>query len=322
MSAGVQIEERAPSRVPEPPAQGSRRDWLPFRGWGWREFLFFIGLPAVIGLYAALNNWAVIELAGYETTLLFYAGHSFVPWWTSALMTHLVMRALRPWRPAPYVIWISGSLLACAIIAPYSEWLTQYFAAGWFENDTDGSRAATHILTQVGFWAFTLRATVVWLISNYVFDRWLGLPRNRYDTPLPARRATDLEPAAAPAEAAAETADDSGLRFLQRLPATVAPEQVLALKAEQHYIKVYTADRSFMTLYRFSDACAEMDPAAGQQVHRSYWVRTDAIKAVRRHDGKYGLQLSCGLEVPVSASNRGLVRELARSHNIPFVPPL
>jgi DNA-binding LytR/AlgR family response regulator len=95
---------------------------------------------------------------------------------------------------------------------------------------------------------------------------------------------------------------------------------VLAIKAEQHYVKVHTATRAFMTLYRFSDAIAEMDPAAGSQVHRSWWVRTDAIRRVRRDGRKYLLELANGLVVPISSSNRGVVADLARRAGIPMPP--
>jgi len=86
-------------------------------------------------------------------------------------------------------------------------------------------------------------------------------------------------------------------------------------------VQVVTPQRKFMTLYRFSDAVAEMDPDAGKRVHRSYWVRTDAIRAVRREARRYSLLLENDMRIPVSAPNRGLIRELARENRIPVYPP-
>lgn len=322
-----------PIRNPSGDPDGSR---LPFQDWDWRHYLFYVGVPAAIAIYAALNNWTILQLTGYQTTLAFYAGHAFVPWWTSAGATYLCMRLLRPWRPPQLLLLTVGSFLACLIVLPYSDWLTEYFAVGWVRGDADGRLSAAHIYSQLGFWTFTVRATVIWILVNLAFDRFLGLPRYRYvaleavrsSPPAPAYPATDLSTAfprssdpGTPEPRPAVTGDGS-LRFLQRLPATVSPDEVIALKAEQHYIKVHTATRSFMTLYRFSDAVAEMDPAAGQQVHRSYWVRSSAIRAVRREGGKYSVELASGLLVPISAANRGLIRELARTRGIPVHPPL
>jgi len=318
-----------PAEIPAPAKEsleeqevGRQGRWLPFRHWNWRHFLFYLGVPAGIAAYAALNNWTILQLAGYETTLAFYASHAFVPWWTSAVATTLCMRLLRPWRPPQLVLLVLGSLLACILILPYSRWITEYFAVGWVNGDPDGRLSSEHIYREVGFWAFTARASVIWILVNVGFDRFLGLPRYRYDavsavpvTPTPGDAAVGI--AAEPAATSSRSADEGLLRFLQRLPANVSADQVLALKAEQHYIKVYTADRSFMTLYRFSDAVAEMDPAVGQQVHRSYWIRNAAIRAIRRGSGKYSVELSNGLVVPISAGNRGLIREIARTRNFP-----
>jgi hypothetical protein len=298
----------------------TRRRWLPFRDWDWRHFLFYLGVPAGIATYAALNNWTILQLSGYQTTLAFYAGHSFIPWWTSAVATWLCMRLLKPWQPPKLLLLALGSFLACLVILPYSSWLTEYFAVGWVSGDPDGHLSSEHIYSEVGFWAFTARASVIWILVNFAFDRFLGLPRYRYDTPAAAPEA--FAPAAAAAEVSPGAANDPALRFLQRLPATVTADEVIALKAEQHYLKVYTADRSYLTLYRFSDAVAEMDPAAGRQVHRSFWVRSSAIRAIKRDSRKYTVELVNGLAVPISVAHRGLIRELARTRNIPVHPPL
>jgi hypothetical protein len=195
-------------------------------------------------------------------------------------------------------------------------------------------------MSQVGFWSFTLRAVVVWTLVNLAFDRVLGLPRYRYGTPadtpaIPtAPTATTATTEFGPAGDVATglisgtgiTTHDApgvqaiGQRLLQRLPVAVQASDVIALKAEQHYVKVYTDSRSFMTLYRFSDAVAEMDPAAGSQVHRSYWVRVTAISRIRRDGRRYELELANGLVVPISTSNRGIVQAIARRAGVPLPP--
>lgn len=293
--------------------------WLgPTRDWRW--LVLYLGVPLGIGLQAALNNWAILQTAGYDTTLLFYAGHSLVPWWTSALMTWVTFRALRPWQPPQVVVLVLGGTLACLAVLPYAQWLTGLFAVGWVAGDTDGQKATSHIFGQMGIWSFMARAVATWTLANVVFDRWLGLPRYRYGRD--AGTAT-LAPPPGPAAAVADPQADgrpASQRLLQRLPAGITAEQVLAIKAEQHYVKVHTATRAFMTLYRFSDAIAEMDPVAGSQVHRSWWVRTDAIRRVRRDGRKYLLELSTGLVVPISASNRGVVADLARRADVPMPP--
>jgi hypothetical protein len=283
--------------------------------------VLYLVVPLGIGLQAAMNNWAILQTAGYDTTLLFYAGHSLVPWWTSGLMTWVTFRALRPWQPPQLLVLVIGGTLACLAVMPYAHWLTELFAVGWLAGDTDGTRTADHILAHVGIWSFLVRAVATWTLTNLLFDRWFGLPRYRYGRA--ARGANPDLAVPAGAHGGTEATVDGRAavqRLLQRLPAGITADQVLAIKAEQHYVKVHTATRAFMTLYRFSDAIAEMDPAAGSQVHRSWWVRTDAIRRVRRDGRKYLLELANGLVVPISSSNRGVVADLARRAGIPMPP--
>lgn len=294
-------------------ADSDRPAWLPFRDWGWRHVLFYVGVPLIVAVYAALNNWAVLQVAGYTGTLLFYAGHAFIPWWTTCLVTWLVMQGLKAWRPPQLAILTIGTVLACFVVLPYSQWLTESFAAGWLPGDADGVASSVHIHDEIGFWTFLIRASVIWVAVNLVFDRFLGLPRYRYDARVAAPASEAVEP---------PSGVESAPRFLQRLPANISADDVIALKAEQHYVKVFTPERSFMTLYRFSDAVAEMDPNAGQQVHRSYWVRSDAIKSIKRESRKYSVELINDMLVPISAPNRGLIRQLAHAKNIPIYPPL
>ncbi len=298
----------------------------PYTEWNWRLILFYLGVPAIIAIYAALNNWAVLQVAGYTGSLLFYAGHAFIPWWTTCLLTYICMRLLARWRPRQLLILTLGTVLACVVILPYSIWLTESFAAGWLPEDATGELSTLHIHDEIGFWAFMLRASVIWIAVNLVFDRFLGLPRYRYDVSESLANGSAQTGGASSAAGGPDTSANAGAgpepRFLQRLPAHLAVDDVIALKAEQHYVKVYTAEKSFMTLYRFSDAVAEMDPEAGRQVHRSYWVRTTAIRRIKRAAKKYELELVNDLTVPVSGPNNGLVRRLAQTRNIPVHPPI
>lgn len=74
--------------------------------------------------------------------------------------------------------------------------------------------------------------------------------------------------------------------------------QILALKAEDHYVRVFTDKGDTLVLARFADAALQL--VQGLQVHRSYWVHEDAIEAVARNGRRFELRLKNGLVVPVS----------------------
>jgi hypothetical protein len=98
--------------------------------------------------------------------------------------------------------------------------------------------------------------------------------------------------------------------FLQRLPPQLGRDLV-ALEAEDHYLRVHTSRGSQLVLARMSDAVAQLGGHDGLQVHRSWWVSADAVTAVDVKDGRTVLRLSNGLSAPVSRTYLQAVRARA-----------
>ena len=81
---------------------------------------------------------------------------------------------------------------------------------------------------------------------------------------------------------------------------------LLAIKAEGHYLQVYTDAGSDLILYRLSDALLELGGEDGAQAHRSWWVASRALAPQRHRDR---LVLTNGVDVPVSRSFRVAARQ-------------
>ena len=71
---------------------------------------------------------------------------------------------------------------------------------------------------------------------------------------------------------------------------------------EDHYVRVIAADCSEMLLMPLAEAIELMPQEAGAQVHRSWWVARGAITGHRRAGRDIRLELSTGLDLPVSRS--------------------
>ncbi|MGI9342881.1 MAG: LytTR family DNA-binding domain-containing protein [Gammaproteobacteria bacterium] len=284
-----------------------------------RLLAFYLGVPLIIGLYGALNNWELLERAGYLSTLGFYAAHAFIPWWMTCTSTSLAMWSLRAVKPNPYVLMAIGAVAGGLIALPYTNWLTAISSDAW--QDPTVSRQIAPIFS-AEFWRYILRATVVWFGINVVFDRFLGLPRYRYVIP----RGYDFRERAGNGDAhtGIDETNVSGEPqiavpgFVQRIPARITVAEILGIKAEQHYIRVFTPQREYMVLYRFSDAVRELDPQLGLQVHRSFWVSKEAIDTVRPSAKKFSIKLTTGATIPVSTPYHGIVKEYSRAHQIPI----
>lgn len=289
-----------------PVAASHRPQWI-----SWQDLVFFVGIPATIAIYATLNNWRLLEELGLARTLLFYGGHT-LPWYLTIGLTGIVMRILAPWRPGLLLIATLGSLLACVPAVPWAVWFTDTVAGGV------GNLPVGGLHDPWGTTLYLLRATGIWVLVVVVFDRYLGYARFRYpDGPYVPALTTQSPadgPPASPAGAAGTAeppAPSAGLQapFLGRLARPVALADLVALKAEQHYIKVISQAGSQLVLHRLGDAVRELPADFGIQVHRSWWVSRRAITGVHGRGRKMVLELSDGSRVPVSTPYQALVRQ-------------
>ncbi len=109
-----------------------------------------------------------------------------------------------------------------------------------------------------------------------------------------------LAPASETPEAAPAATDAA---FRRRLSARHRAARLIAVEAEDHYLRVHTDAGSELITARFSDALGELTGVAGFQVHRSWWAAADAIEGVRWRRGRGELTLAGGLVAPVSRTH-------------------
>jgi hypothetical protein len=280
----------------------------------WRLIAFYIGVPLFVAIYGALNNWEIQQVAGYAVAIGFYLSHSFIPWWITSLCNTGLMWLLARWKPAPIIIMIPGSILGCFLVLPYTHWITGIFERAWPTTTTALGGIPGHAWGG-DFIEYLIRATIIWVAVNFAFDRFVGLPRYRYVIP---RGYENTGLTQGPTETT--PADDNQPAFLSRLPVHISVGEILAIKAEQHYIRVLTHDREYMVLYRFSDAVSQLDIDLGLQVHRSWWIARNAIQSMQQSAKKFLVILSNGEEVPVSTPYQGLLKEMAKFSGIPVKP--
>ena len=108
---------------------------------------------------------------------------------------------------------------------------------------------------------------------------------------------------------AAPTGSPARARFFERLPPKLRGAALLAVQAEDHYLRLHTSKGSDLILMRLSDAISELEGVEGAQTHRSWWVARDAVESFRREGDRGVLVLKGGLEAPVSRPNLRPLRE-------------
>lgn len=85
-----------------------------------------------------------------------------------------------------------------------------------------------------------------------------------------------------------------------KLPPRLARARLIAVEAEDHYLRVRTDAGAALVLMRFSDALEALADQDGYRTHRSWWVARTAVEAVRWKGGRGALTLSDGSFAPVS----------------------
>ena len=159
------------------------------------------------------------------------------------------------------------------------------------EYDDAALRAISPILAVLGEYA-----TIVSLLVPLNLLLWVSIDlRENQRLPETGDSAGDGQPAAAP-------------EFLAKTRG-IEVGDIVALTAQEHYVRVCTRERSELVYHRFGDAVAEMPPEAGMQVHRSWWVALNAVAGARRAGRRYRLELDDGTVVPVSDRYLGLARK-------------
>lgn len=89
-------------------------------------------------------------------------------------------------------------------------------------------------------------------------------------------------------------------RLTQKLKPKLRGSTLWALSAEDHYVRVHTADGDELVLKRLSDAIEEAEGVDGVRVHRSWWVAASGVLTVKKRTEGGVVILKNGVEVPIS----------------------
>ncbi|MEO0996049.1 MAG: LytTR family DNA-binding domain-containing protein [Pseudomonadota bacterium] len=294
-------EANAPGRRLRPPPL---QPWVPI-------VLFFAVVPALIGMLLGTNRTGVGYYFPWPVAVLFWSVATLAVWLLLYLGTVIAAWLLRPWRPPLLVVLLCGAIIG-SLPSRYLMYYGVEALAGLLVDGREPQPVPTMSLS----WSFLVYyvkawsgAFLLWCSVGFFFHQWLGYPR--FGRPAGGEDAAARVPARANEAGATEpdeVAAAIGSGLLERLPASLGTN-VIALKAEDHYVRVYTDLGSTLVLYRLSDAIQDLSSQNGVRVHRSYWVRPDAVESAVKNGRGFTLTLANGVEIPVSQTYRELARD-------------
>jgi len=234
------------------------------------------------GVGVAVGAGVVLALTGAFGTVMAPLWLRFAYWvpliLAGAVWAHLCSRLIERLIDPDEQPWLTVAALSAATAGPVTAmvWLVTGLV---FENEIYPVDRLVHFIGPV----------LIITIAISAINVFLGRP--------------------APVQTHAVPGGTAPARFLDRLPPRLRGATLIAVQAEDHYLRLHTDRGSDLVLMRLSDAVAELEGLEGARTHRSWWVARDAVRDVSRGDGRAVLTLEGGIVAPVSRRYARALRE-------------
>jgi hypothetical protein len=266
--------------------------------------LFFIGLPLACALWATSVGIGPARVLGFQAGLAYVGTQMLAAFCGNGLTARAAARILRGFALPLWGVLLVGYAVSWLPLYTFYLYHFAWFSQIFPEIVAPMNRPPTGFTTQYLVHAarYSLPFIPMWLTAVYGYRFLTGVDffaagdSSRLPHAVPACSAA--QPAAPEPAALTRDAGDPP-RFLtaSRLPRGAV---ALAIKAEEHYIRIWSPSGTDIIRYRFSDAVRELADRNGCQVHRSWWINWDAVRNCRHRGRALELVLDNGLEVPVS----------------------
>lgn len=275
--------------------------------------VFWLGLPVMWALPTVYYN---VNIDGARLNIeVFTVLHMFIIWFCCYVATRAVAYVARGRSIKPILIFLLGAILGILLLARPLLRLSVALRADWFSETEDVARQILDAMPNylefspeflVALLSLYWFRIVCWAVSAWFFYSFFGKPSFGLDTSRfePLDRAITTKP-----NVTEELPSNTTPQFFSKVNPKIG-QSLIALKAEGHYVRVYTRLGNDLIYYRFSDAVSQLGNKIGTQVHRSYWVNAKAATAVKDTSGKFELLLPNDLKIPIGQTYKQNVRAL------------
>lgn len=272
------------------------------------RLLFYLGLPVLLALFNGVQGtvWAP-DLSAFKCILM-YLACSVPTYGFAAVTAHSVLQLNTVIRFKP----VFALIVSAVVTIPFSYFVVVVFIRlfGAFYPSLQpllhesgfgiGDGLVNYITGSSG-----ILIGPIWIGAQYLYERvsgdvlfFEGLLKGGQ---LEQDNQTNFE----------EQAIHLGASpFLNKIKPSLG-RNILALEAQEHYVKVYTDRGDGLVLYRMGDAVQELSQVQlGMRVHRSFWVAEGAISNIVPCAKSYKIKLSNGFDVPVSKPYKKVIDNL------------
>lgn len=284
------------------------------------ELVRLFVLPLFFGLLLGWNKAGLGVQLSMPVAIAYWCGICLFVWLAAHAFTRLVSRI--KWVSARRVSiqLLLGMMLSYLVVGFVLVWYVAFFRDGHLLGLTEtwDRYAGFSFLSRLRQSSVTV---VVWILANI---GWMAIRRySPYGIFAgPAGFSADIG-AADGGTGEGRPAPEQPPRMLRVGSQEFPLANIVAVKAEDHYVRVFQVDGSKPLIHgRFSDISTQVkDVSSAIRVHRSYWVNLNHVSSVRLNGRILSLEMSNGMTIPVSESHRALL-EAAIENGAPGVQVL
>jgi len=270
--------------------------------------LFFFGIPAAMGIIFSLVGTRLTNGMPYLDSLVYMIIHMLTAWLPVCLGAYLVKYSFRNWQPPVIAVCLIGLLIAIMPTAFLFQKLGDLYSSIYpvfAANRADDALPNWDMQYLLHFIRFSIPILPIFLAGVYGYRFIMGVDWFGYGTA--DEYAEDDATSTGTVTQAKSVAATAALIEGTKLPADAV---LLAIKAEQHYIQIWSDQGKDLVRYRFRDLADTLDKCNGAQVHRSWWVNVDQVRSFEPAGRKLKLIMNDELSVPVSLSYKNAVLAL------------
>jgi LytTr DNA-binding domain len=263
--------------------------------------ILLVGPPLLAGLILGANQTRAGAYMPWLLSISYWVTISLLTWWCLAIGTMVARWLLRPWSTPEWVNWIigavAGSLAARPMIYSVAELMLPLMEAPALRKMRPVTVTLDFLLYYLTNWSVVI---IMWLLACWVAAKWRDKSRQN----LPA-----IGPQGADRDERLNVDPWETDPFLTRIPPAIGRD-ILALHAEDHYVRVYTAAGDVLLLAAMAEAIKiiERSGCSGYRVHRSWWIAQGSVIGSTDRGRQTVVTLANKIEIPVSQTYREVVR--------------
>lgn len=268
-------------------------------------WFFYLAIPFGLAVIFAIFGIRLIIGMPFLDGFIYTVIHLMAAWWGIDIGCRITRWCFSSWQPPVQVIIVIGFFVMLVPLTFFYQWLGGVYAGhypSFAEARRDPVAASWSLEYLLHFLRFSVTALPIFMAGFFGYRLVSGVDWYAYDHGDSVPEIAYVENGKLP-----RPADEQPCAKLFADCSLPAEAVVMAVKAEEHYIRIWSDQGAELIRFRFQDALDLLAPYAGLRTHRSWWINPESVMAAKKKGRSLELELNNELTVPVSLAYKEVV---------------